>query len=252
MRPLPRKASHVVAGIIAALSALIRLPGLGSHWLNPDEGVHASIAALPTLAEVAAELPDHTDPPGFFLPLRLVALHTTEPAWLRLPSLCFGALAVLGVYAVGRRAFGTATGLVAAALLAVAPGEIALSQLVRQYTLQHALLAFALAALLGFLATGRRAALAAYALLLALALLPHSLRLRHAPRPRAPHPPLDCPLPRGGPALSRGSRADAAHRSPLAPPAPPHPASAPRAARGALLAALPRPPCGVGALRGDR
>src|SRR5262245_13702162 len=173
MRPLPRKASHVVAGIIAALSALIRLPGLGSHWLNPDEGVHASIAALPTLAEVAAELPDHTDPPGFFLPLRLVALHTTEPAWLRLPSLGFGGLAVLGVYAVGRRAFGTATGLVAAALLAVAPGEIALSQLVRQYTLQHALLAFALAALLGFLATGRLAALAAYALLLALALLTH-------------------------------------------------------------------------------
>src|SRR5262245_26324997 len=174
MRRLPRTANaHVAAGALALLAALIRLPGIGSHWLNPDEGVHASIAALPTLAEVAAELPDHTDPPGFFLPLRLVALHTAEPAWLRLPSLGFGVLAVLGVYAVGRRAFGTATGLVAAALLAVAPGEIALSQLVRQYTLQHALLAFALAALLGFLATGRRAALAAWSLLLALALLTH-------------------------------------------------------------------------------
>ena len=102
-----------------------------------------------------------------------MALHTSEPAWLRLPSLCFGALAVLGVYRVGRRAFGATTGLVAAALLAVAPGEIALSQLVRQYTLQHALLAFALAALLGFLATGRRAGLAAYSLLLGAALLTH-------------------------------------------------------------------------------
>jgi hypothetical protein len=157
----------------ALLAALLRLIGLGSDWLNPDEGIHASIAALPSFAEIAAELPDHTDPPAFFVPLRLVARYSSEPALLRLPSLCFGVVAVFGVYLVARRAFAAATGVLAAALLALAPGEIVLSQLVRQYTLQHALLAFALWALLGFLEARRRADLALYALLLGLALLTH-------------------------------------------------------------------------------
>jgi hypothetical protein len=173
--PPPFVEAHAawIAAAIALLAALLRLPGLGTHWLNPDEGIHASIASLPTFAEIAAELPDHSDPPAYFLLLRPVALHTTEPALLRLPSLCFGAVAVFGVYLLARRAFSAATGVLAAALFALAPGEIALSQLVRQYTLQHALLAFAVFALLGFLETGRRGGLALYALWLGLALLIH-------------------------------------------------------------------------------
>jgi hypothetical protein len=162
-----------IAACIAVLAALLRLPGLADCWLNPDEGIHASIAALPTVAEIAAELPDHTDPPAFFLPLRVVARHSAEPALLRLPSLVFGALAVFGVYLAARQAFAPATAVLAAALLALAPGEIALSQLVRQYTMQHALLAFALWALLRYLASKRRGDLALYAALLGLALLTH-------------------------------------------------------------------------------
>lgn len=172
-RPLWEARAAWIAAAVVLLAALLRLVGLGTWWLNPDEGVHASIAALPTFAEIAEALSEHSNPPAFYVPLRLVARSSVEPALLRAPSLLFGVLAVIGVFLVARRAFATATGLLSAALLAVAPGEIALSQVVRPYTLQHALLAFALWALWRFLEGKRRADVALYAVLLGLALLTH-------------------------------------------------------------------------------
>jgi hypothetical protein len=55
--------------------------------------------------------------------------------WMRLPFVVAGVAAVVAVGLLGRRLFGPATGLVAAALLAVSPFHVELSQLARPYAL---------------------------------------------------------------------------------------------------------------------
>jgi hypothetical protein len=169
---LERRAGRLALAI-AAGALLLRLAGLEAFWLNPDEGVHVSIAAQPTWSGFAADLLEHTNPPAFYVPMRPVALWTSEPVALRLPACLFGTLAVYALFLLGRRAFGAATGLASALLLAAAPGAVASSQLVRPYSLQLAAVALALWALWRYLAAQRRSDLALHAAFLALAVLTH-------------------------------------------------------------------------------
>lgn len=169
---LERRAGLVVLAIVA-LGGVLRARGLGTWALNPDEGIYRAVATAPSWGEFARGLGEAAHPPFFFLLLRALTTFGETPEWLRWPAALFGTLAIWGLFLLTRRAFGALPALVAAAALAVSPGAITLSQLVRPYALVFALLAFGWWALLGYLARGRRRDLWLYAGALGLALLTH-------------------------------------------------------------------------------
>jgi hypothetical protein len=160
---------------VAALGGVLRLRGIGRYALNPDEATFVANASASSWAEFGRGLVENAHPPAFYLLLRAVAAApwAEAPEWLRAPSLVFGVLAIYGTFLFARRAFGAATALLAAAFMAVSPGAIVLSQLVRPYSLQLAAACFALWSLLRFIDLGRRRDAGLYAGFASLALLAH-------------------------------------------------------------------------------
>ena len=167
----------IVAGALA-----LRVAGTSEWWLNPDEGIYFSLVTRPTWAGFWAELRENAHPPLYYLLLRATGALTTDFFWFRALSLVAGAAAVGTLWAVGRalvaaeggtRLRATATGLVAAALLAASPTAVVQSQIMRPYMLQLALVGGALALLLGWKGASDRRALGAYVALVTLALLTH-------------------------------------------------------------------------------
>jgi hypothetical protein len=162
-------AATVVAG------SVLRLRGLGDWALNPDEGIYRAVAAAPDLAAFARGLGEVAHPPLYFVLLRAWTLLgvAEDPAWLRLPAALLGVAGIAAIFALARRAFGAATACLAAAGWALAPGAVALSQLVRPYALLFVLLATGWWALLGFVERGRRRDLLLYTSAFGLALCTH-------------------------------------------------------------------------------
>ena len=169
---LERRAGPLVLAIVA-LGGALRVRGLDTWALNPDEGIYRAVATAASWGEFARGLGEAAHPPVFFVLLRALSTFGDTPEWLRWPAAVFGTLAIWGLFLLTRRAFGVLPALVAAAALAVSPGAITLSQVVRPYALVFALLAFGWWALLGYLARGGRRDLGLYAGALGLALLTH-------------------------------------------------------------------------------
>lgn len=167
----------VVAGVLVLLAAALRLPGLGEYWLNPDEGIYYSVIAWPDLARRNAEIAANAHPPLYYHLLWLWSRVSMDIAWLRVPAALAGTAAVAATYLLGRGlapgAKGVAVGGLAALLLAVSPSAITLSQLVRPYALQVALLCFALLGLLRFHHGRGRGTLVLFSACATVALLTH-------------------------------------------------------------------------------
>ncbi|MFZ2358584.1 MAG: hypothetical protein WA040_04505, partial [Anaerolineae bacterium] len=85
-------------GLLTLAALALRLWGLGSRALLPDEGSSLYYSQLP-LATLLWSLCD-PHPPGYYLLLRAVAALGQGEAWLRLPSALAGALAVPLTWAV--------------------------------------------------------------------------------------------------------------------------------------------------------
>ncbi len=121
--------------VIIFVALALRLFQLGRQSLWYDEGVSFYMTRL-GLAEMMRWTAYDIQPPLYYLILRLwVLLFGPSEFSLRFPSLIFGLLTVPLVYLVGRRLFDRATGLVAAALAAIAPLYLWYSQEARMYTL---------------------------------------------------------------------------------------------------------------------
>lgn len=167
-------------GVLALLvaAAAVRLADLSAWWLNPDEGIYYSILTRADFDGFWHEVAANAHPPFYYLLLRGVGVLTNDFLWFRLLSVIAGLAAVAAAWAVARRLAeggtrGTVAGFLAALLLAFAPGAVELSQVMRPYMLQLALLSWAL---FFFLRWGRTTAspdLVAYLVLLCLALLTH-------------------------------------------------------------------------------
>ncbi len=177
LTPLHQRLSWLSAGIVVALAAALRFSGLAEFWLNPDEGIYYSVIAWPDLAQRQAEIAANAHPPLFYHLLWLWSRVSMEFAWLRALPAIAGTVSVLGVFLLGRDLIGgtrgVITGLVAALLLAIAPAAITLSQVIRPYTLQMALLVFAMLGLVRYCDRGNRRALAMFSVCAAIALLTH-------------------------------------------------------------------------------
>jgi len=168
----PRAALAAVAGI-TLLGLLVRLPGFLGYWLNPDEGIYYSAATWDSWSRFWGEVASNAHPPLFFLVIRGVSALSLDFVALRAPSLVCGVLAIPALYLATRALVGTGAGLLAALLVALAPGAIVQSQVIRPYAMQLAVLGFALWLLARF-ATRRRAAdLVGWGALLVIAILLH-------------------------------------------------------------------------------
>jgi len=156
-------------GLLTLAALALRLWGIDSRALLPDEGSSLYYAQLP-LSTLFWSLCD-PHPPGYYLLLRGAAALGQGEAWLRLPSALAGTLAVPLTWAVGRAAMRPTAqpgqrwpdqaALLAAALVAFAPLAVWYSQEARAYALLALLtLAMAWAALRWRLRRTRRAAAA--------------------------------------------------------------------------------------------
>jgi hypothetical protein len=137
--------SALAAVVVVGVAALLRGINLG-HWaLEQDE--------LYTLRD-ATDLGASSTGPGikarpvyYLLQHLLLALLPPTALLLRLPAFVFGVAGVWVTWLLGRRAFGSTAGLVAAALVTVSPWHLYESQLARYWTLVYLLAACALLAL---------------------------------------------------------------------------------------------------------
>ncbi len=173
LRPGP-----AAALLLLAVGFALRARGISEYWLNPDEGIYYSTLTQPSFGRFWAEVTANAHPPAFYLLLRGMGFLTWDFVWLRAAPLLFGTAAIWVFWLVGRElggsgTRGTVTGLVAAALVALNPEAITLSQVMRPYTLVVLLLGASLLQLLRYRAEPRDATLFRYAGLLSLAVLCH-------------------------------------------------------------------------------
>ncbi|HEY5153571.1 MAG TPA: glycosyltransferase family 39 protein [Acidimicrobiales bacterium] len=121
------------AAIIVVVAGVLRLWDLGHGALSPDETYSAISAHLP-LGQIPSWIAD-TDPhpPLFYLVLHPLAAVGASDAWLRAPS-AVAALAAVVVFVVWQRRRGW-EGLLAAALLAIMPFQLAYGREARMYGL---------------------------------------------------------------------------------------------------------------------
>jgi hypothetical protein len=128
-------------------AAYLRLADFQHWWLSPDEGIYYHIATAPP--EVAKSvIASHAHPPLYYSLLRAIALVTPEIEWLRAPSLVAGTILVLLSYLGVRGMGGPLAGLVAAVFVAGSPSAIMLSQVIRPYMVQLAVVGLAAVVLL--------------------------------------------------------------------------------------------------------
>jgi 4-amino-4-deoxy-L-arabinose transferase-like glycosyltransferase len=148
---LPGAASSawLAAGGIAAVAAALRLPGIGGMRENffYDAGVRSMslswhnffVGAFDPSASLAVDKP----PIDLWLQVGSVKLLGFNRVALSLPQALAGSVAVLIAYDLGRRLFGSAAGLCAAAALAVLPVSVVTS---RSDTMDSLMMALALLA----------------------------------------------------------------------------------------------------------
>jgi hypothetical protein len=130
-----------VAGL-AVLALVLRVPGVATRSLWLDEAWRANIAVAPTWALFWNEVLGAGSggigaplPPLFALLLRGLALGVgRSAAGLRILPLAASVAAVPLAYLVGRRSFGRAAGLMAAACFACYPAAITYGQELKQYS----------------------------------------------------------------------------------------------------------------------
>ena len=157
----------------------MRAWGLGAWWLHPDEGIYLLLASTEKPEIFWAGIRENAHPPVYYLLLRAFAGVTTNFVALRILSLVSGVAVVLGVaFFAGAIVGGSArtrrvTGLLAGLLVALSPGFVVLSQVLRPYALLVACQMFSAFFLARYFVTRSPGNLAGFSLLACLAILVH-------------------------------------------------------------------------------
>jgi len=120
---------------ILALGLALRLNQLASWGLGMDEAFSATMATHSLRGIVNLILVDDFHPPLYYAFLHFWRMISTNEAWLRIPSVIFGVLAIWVIYALGSRLGDHRVGLLSAVILAISPLHIWHSQEVRMYSL---------------------------------------------------------------------------------------------------------------------
>lgn len=145
-----------------AIGLALRLLLMGGIWVDEAISVHQAQMSLPDMLEDLREADRH--PPLHYLILWITTrLFGAGELAMRAPSIIASAALVPALFVTGRELFDRRTGLVAAALGAVAPLVIWYGQEARMYALFMLLATLALWAQVMVLRDGRRRYWAAYA-----------------------------------------------------------------------------------------
>jgi len=170
-----RRRSLVWLCVVAttAAAAALRL-----HWLSvwpilPDEAVTLHYTTSYSAGELAARLPIVQPHPPFYYLLLAPVVDTFGADGGRYLSVAAGTLTIPVLYAVGVELRDERTGIAAAALAAVSPYHIELSQIIRMYAVYGLLVAVSWLALLHAQRTTSRRWLIAYAASAVLAVYTH-------------------------------------------------------------------------------
>ncbi len=127
--------SRVAFLSIVLLAFLLWLYRLDHQSLWYDEGFSVYLACM-SLGEITARTASDIHPPLYYYLLHLwLGPFGDSEFVLRFFSLIFGLLTISFIYVLGRRLLGTASGLLAALLLAISPLYLWYSQEARMYTL---------------------------------------------------------------------------------------------------------------------
>ena len=80
------------AGAFALLTLgfILRVRGLSTYWLNPDEGIYYSALTRTSFGDFWADVIANAHPPAFYLLLRGLGLFTWDFVWLSGTSVLFG------------------------------------------------------------------------------------------------------------------------------------------------------------------
>jgi hypothetical protein len=149
--------------LVIAAVAVVTLLGFAFRLANFDQGLFGDelstywIVHGHGLGDVISSVHsnDEITPPLYFILGWLSLQLNGDPEWLRLPALLAGTATIPLVYVLGARTVGRGAGLVAAAVMALAPFMIYYSTEARAYALMIALVTASTVALLAALRTGR-------------------------------------------------------------------------------------------------
>lgn len=170
--------SWIPLAVIFVVGCVLRFWSFDRVWINPDEGIYYSMVTWTEWDSFWEEYSNNAHPPLFYLVLRAMSTVTLDVSALRSIALVFGCGWVIAMFlfareCVGRGAVATLTGLIAACLVAISDTGIVMSQLIRPYSMQMALMTFGLYFLVRYIREPRRWLLPAYATLMILATLTH-------------------------------------------------------------------------------
>lgn len=162
-QPRGRRAVLLLLTLIVVAGLLVRVVGLGRESLWWDEGASLRLARMPVGAMMRALAADDFSPPLYYLLLHgWIGVFGESDAAMRLLSALFGAAAVGVMYLLGARLLNRAGALMAAALVALAPFQVAYSQEARGYSLMMLLGLGAMYYFVRLLEEPSRAAVAGY------------------------------------------------------------------------------------------
>jgi uncharacterized membrane protein len=167
VKRFPWLAVIVATGAALAMREALRAP----MWMDEIYTLEASRHGLARALEISRA--DVHPPLHFIVTALWVSAGAGSDFALRLPSVLFGAGAIVGTFLLARDMFGRGAGLVAAAFLAIHPTHVHFSQEVRSYALLWMLLVFALWLAWRWTLRGDRASAIGYVCVGALALYTH-------------------------------------------------------------------------------
>ena len=149
---LPGKWELLALAAIVLLAAALRTYHLGYKSLWLDEVTYVRSAQLgPLFGPYGYASISH--PPGYLFLMRLMGATNPAEWFLRLPAMLSGVVAVVAIWALGRKLLGRVEGLLAAFLLSLSPLHLEYSQEAHSYALFAALSTLMLVALV--VAAGR-------------------------------------------------------------------------------------------------
>jgi mannosyltransferase len=121
--------------VIVLVGAFLRLYHIGAQSLGADDTWSVWVSKL-SLHDIVQTTSTDVHPPLYYFLLHYwMAYFGTSELAVKLPSIVFGVLSIIVVYALGRQLFDERAGLLAAFILAVSSFNIRYSQEVRMYSL---------------------------------------------------------------------------------------------------------------------
>jgi len=179
--------------IVSVIGCVLRLLGFDAYWVNSDEGIYYAAVNSDSWERFWIHIWGNAHPPLYYLILRGISWLSVDVGMLRSVSLVSGCLWAPGMFLLMRECVGmgarvdeaegdsslipslraNAAGLILSLIIALAPGAIMLSSVMRPYALELVVLIFGLYFMVRYIRRGKSCDLPLYTCCMAIALFTH-------------------------------------------------------------------------------